>query len=121
MNSDLNNPLLPTLTADLLTRSGMHTDNLFRTMWKRLHFDTILSQSGLKKRTGTPVTEVVYLLLLWVWLKANSHRSRTHRYRQHHPHEWPDLRPPLLMVPVEPCLSYDLITGICCFIETSHQ
>jgi hypothetical protein len=34
--------------------------------------DTMLSQSGFKKRTGTPVTEVVYLLLLWVWLKANS-------------------------------------------------
>jgi hypothetical protein len=50
----------------------MHTDNLFSTMWKRLHFDTLLSQSGFKKRTGTPVTEVVYLLLLWVWLKANS-------------------------------------------------
>jgi hypothetical protein len=72
MNGDTNNPLLPTLTADLLTRSGIHTDNLFSTMWKRLRFDTLLSQSGLKKRTGTPVTEVVYLLLLWVWLKANS-------------------------------------------------
>lgn len=72
MNSDTNNPLLPTLTSDLLTRSGMHTDNLFSTMWKRLHFDTLLSQAGFKKRTGTPVAEVVYLLLLWVWLKANS-------------------------------------------------
>jgi hypothetical protein len=72
MNNDTKNPILPTLTSDLLTRSGMHTDNLFSTMWKRLHFETLLSQSGFKKRTGTPVTEVVYLLLLWVWLKANS-------------------------------------------------
>lgn len=72
MNSDTKNPLLPTLTSDLLTRSGIHTDNLFSTIWKRLHFDTLLSQAGFKKRTGTPVAEVVYLLLLWVWLKANS-------------------------------------------------
>jgi hypothetical protein len=38
MNGDTNNPLLPTLTADLLTRSGMHTDNLFSTMWGKCYF-----------------------------------------------------------------------------------
>lgn len=41
MNGDTNNPFLPTLTADLLTRSGLNTDNLFSTMWKRLRFDTL--------------------------------------------------------------------------------
>jgi hypothetical protein len=72
MNSDTNHPRLPTLTSDLLTRAGIQTDNLFSTVFKRLHIDTLLSQSGFKKRSGTPVTDVVYLLLLWVWLKVNS-------------------------------------------------
>ena len=30
----------------------------------------LLVQSGFKKRSGTPAADVVYLLMLWVWLKV---------------------------------------------------
>jgi len=63
---------LPTLTTDLLTRDDIYIDNLFNKVWQRLGFRTLLNQSGFSKRSGTPVSEIVYLLLLWVWLKVNS-------------------------------------------------
>ena len=63
---------LPTLTTDLLTRDDIYIDNLFNKVWQRLGFRTLLKQSGFSKRSGTPASEVVYLLLLWVWLKVNS-------------------------------------------------
>ncbi len=31
-----------------------------------------LNKAGFKKRSGTPIDEIVYVLLLWVWLKKNS-------------------------------------------------
>jgi hypothetical protein len=32
----------------------------------------LLVQSGFKKRSGTPAADVVYLLMLWFWLKVDS-------------------------------------------------
>ena len=72
MNYDSGHHLLPTLTADLLSDSHVKIDNLFSKMWKQLGFRTLLCKSGFKKRSGTPVSDVVYLLLLWVWLKVDS-------------------------------------------------
>ena len=41
-------------------------------MWNRLGFPRLLNRLGFKKRSGTSVVDVVYLLLLWVWLKVDS-------------------------------------------------
>ncbi len=72
MNPDTTPSILPTLTTDLLTRADIQVDNLFSTMWQRLGFKALLSRSGFKKLSGTPASDVVYLLLLWVWLKVDS-------------------------------------------------
>ena len=32
----------------------------------------LLSRTGFQKRSGTPVNELMYCLLLWVWVKADS-------------------------------------------------
>jgi hypothetical protein len=59
-------PTLPTLTTDLLACPGSQVDNLFSKMWQKLNFNMLLVQSGFKKRSGTPASDVVYLLMLWV-------------------------------------------------------
>ena len=72
MKSATTTSLLPTLTTDLLQRNDLYMDNLFNTQWQRLSFKSLLNRAGFRKRSGTPASEVVYLLLLWVWLKVNS-------------------------------------------------
>lgn len=47
-------------------------DNLFSKAWQRIGFNRLLKQARFSKRSGSPVSDVVYLLLLWVWLKADS-------------------------------------------------
>lgn len=37
-----------------------------------MHIATLLHRAGFHKRSGIEVTQVVYLLLLWVWLKTES-------------------------------------------------
>jgi hypothetical protein len=71
MNLDTIPPTLP-LTTDLLTCPGSQVDNLFSKMWKKLNFNMLLVQSGFKKRSGTPATDVVYLLMRWVLLKVDT-------------------------------------------------
>ena len=60
---------LPSLIGDLFTRSELQIDNVFASLWSKLHMATLLHRAGLHKRSGVAVTQVVYLLLLWVWLK----------------------------------------------------
>lgn len=72
MNPDTIQCILPTLTIDILDRTDLPVDNLFSRMWQQLGFKTLLNRSGFRKRSGTPASEVVYLLLLWVWLKVDS-------------------------------------------------
>lgn len=72
MHRDTSNPLLPSLTADLLNQPGLKLDNLFHTMWQRLGVTTLLKRCGFTKRSGHSVEQVVYLLMLWVWLKVDS-------------------------------------------------
>ncbi len=72
MNSATKPLSLPSLTADLLTQTNLNIDNVFNSTWKSLGFKSMLHQSKFGKRSGTPVNEVVYLLMLWVWLKVNS-------------------------------------------------
>ena len=33
---------------------------------------TLLNRSGFKKHSGTLISEIIYILVLWVWLKKNS-------------------------------------------------
>ncbi len=63
---------LPCLTSNILTHSNIKIDNLFSRMWGKLGVNTLLSQCGIKKRSGTPASEIVYLLMLWVWIKVDS-------------------------------------------------
>ena len=63
---------LPALTADLLRDSGLLVDNLFADLWKQVGMKALLSRVGFIKRSGTPMHELVYCLVLWVWLKAGS-------------------------------------------------
>jgi len=65
----LNSPLL---TADLLGQTNLKIDNTFSSTWKSLRFNIMLLQSKFSKRSGVPASDVVYLLMLWVWLKVDS-------------------------------------------------
>jgi len=62
---------LPALTEDILTDPQVCADNMFADMWKSLKMNTLLNKAGFKKRSGTPINSVVFLLLLWVWLGAS--------------------------------------------------
>jgi len=47
-------------------------DNLFAEIWTSLKIPSLLTRLGFKKRSGACVSEVVYLLLMWVWVKNES-------------------------------------------------
>lgn len=72
MNRDTKSLDLPSLIDDLFTQHGLLVDNLFADLWSKMHITTLLHRAGFHKRSGIEVTQVVYLLLLWVWLKADS-------------------------------------------------
>ena len=72
MNSATNTTNLPPLTADLLSQANLNIDNTFNSTWKSLNFKGMLNQAKFSKRSGTPVGDIVYLLMLWVWLKVDS-------------------------------------------------
>ncbi|MCL1078886.1 hypothetical protein L2734_12075 [Parashewanella spongiae] len=63
---------LPSLTSNFLQRSGIQINNSFSTSWKLLGFVSMLTSCGFSKRSGIEATEVVYLLMLWVWLKVDT-------------------------------------------------
>lgn len=58
---------LPTLTEDILTDPKVCADNLFADVWKCLRMKTLISKVGFKKRTGTVINEMVFVLLLRGW------------------------------------------------------
>ncbi len=72
MNSAIKAIDLPSLTADFLGQSTQNIDNTFSSAWKSLGFKALLLQAKFYKRSGAPASDVVYLLMLWVWLKTNS-------------------------------------------------
>lgn len=72
MNNDTKFQDLPSLVGDLFTQHNLQVDNLFATLWTKMHITTLLHRAGFHKRSGVEVTHVVYLLLLWVWLKTES-------------------------------------------------
>ena len=72
MNPDTKHSLLPSLTVDLLAQSDIKIDNVFSKAWQQIGFKSLLNRCGFKKRSGTQASELVYLLMLWVWLKVDS-------------------------------------------------
>ena len=74
MNRDTPQLALPALTADLLRDSSLLVDHLFADLWQQVGMKTLLSRAGFRKRSGTSMPELVYCLMLWVWLKAGSLR-----------------------------------------------
>lgn len=72
MNSGIPATHLPSLTAGFLTQPQLLADNLFASLWHQLRLPTLLKRFGFHKRSGLGASEVVYLLLLWVWVKQDS-------------------------------------------------
>ncbi len=63
---------LPALTTDLLKANGVLIDNVFASLWREVGMKTILSRAGFTKRSGTPISGVIFALMLWLWLKKDS-------------------------------------------------
>ena len=63
---------LPALTTDLLNANGILIDNVFASLWREIGMNTILRKAGFCKRSGTPIGEVMFSLMLWLWLKKDS-------------------------------------------------
>jgi SRSO17 transposase len=63
---------LPALTVDFLNAKGVLIDNIFASLWRETGMKTLLSRAGFNKRSGTPMYEVIYGLMLWIWLKKDS-------------------------------------------------
>jgi SRSO17 transposase len=63
---------LPALTVDLLKANGVLIDNIFANLWREMGMNAILRRVGFQKRSGTPISEVIFGLMLWLWLKKES-------------------------------------------------
>ena len=63
---------LPDLTADLLRDGGCLIDNLFADLWKHIGMKARMNRIGFRKRSGTTAHELVYCLMIWVWLRLDS-------------------------------------------------
>jgi hypothetical protein len=63
---------LPDLTANLLRDGGCLIDNLFADLWNQMRMKAKLKRLGFHKRSGTPSDELVFALMIWVWLKVDS-------------------------------------------------
>ncbi len=72
MNHPSKLPTLPALTVDLLQESGLLIDNVFATLWKQIGMNAILHRAGFNKRSGFSISEVIFTLSLWLWLKQDS-------------------------------------------------
>lgn len=72
MNPTIKNDCLPPLIATLLHDPVTYIDNIFADSWKQLRFGSLLRKAGFRKRSGTGIAEVVFLLLLWRWVDVSS-------------------------------------------------
>jgi len=63
---------LPALTIDLLKANGVLIDNVFASLWREIGMKTVLSRAGFNKRSGTPMSDVIFGLMLWLWLTKES-------------------------------------------------
>lgn len=72
MNNDTKTRLFPSLIDDVLKQPGHCVDNVFASVWKRLNFNDLIQRSGFKKRSGVPIIDSVFLLILWKWIDVSS-------------------------------------------------
>ncbi|MCF6299328.1 MAG: hypothetical protein L3J01_05560 [Thiomicrorhabdus sp.] len=72
MNSDTKRRLFPSLIDDVLNHPGHCVDNVFARLWKSLNLNSLIQRSGFKKRSGVPVVDSVFLLILWKWINVSS-------------------------------------------------
>jgi hypothetical protein len=63
---------LPALTVDLLKAKGVLIDNVFASLWRDIGMKTVFSRAGFYKRSGTPISDVIFSLMLWLWLQKDS-------------------------------------------------
>ena len=63
---------IPSLVNDVLDHPAHCIDNIFTAAWKGLNLGKIIEKSGFKKRSGVPVTEAIFLLMLWKWINVSS-------------------------------------------------
>jgi len=64
--------LFPSLVDDVLKDPSHCVDNVFASVWKALNFSRLIQRAGFKKRSGVPVVDSVFLLVLWKWIAASS-------------------------------------------------
>jgi len=55
---------LPALTVDLLKANGVLIDNVFASLCREIGMKTVLSRAGFNKRSGTPMSDVIFSLIL---------------------------------------------------------
>ena len=72
MNHGTKTTGLPDLTANLLREGGCLIDNLFADLWKHVGMKARMNRIGFHKRSGTSAHELVYCLMIWVWLRLDS-------------------------------------------------
>jgi SRSO17 transposase len=63
---------LPALTVDLLKANGVLIDNVFASLWRDIGMKTVLIRAGFTKRSGTSMSDVIFSLMLWLWLQKDS-------------------------------------------------
>jgi hypothetical protein len=51
-------------------------DNVFASLWWEIGMKTILSRAGFNKRSGTPISDVIFGLMCWRRLKINQGELR---------------------------------------------
>ncbi len=64
--------IFPELTANLLRNECTLVDNMFADLWEQMGITAKMKRMGFSKRLGTAPHQLVYCLMLWVWLKADS-------------------------------------------------
>jgi len=72
MNHDTKLSALPELTASLLKEKNCLLDNVMASLWKDVGMKAMLTKLGFVKRSGTGATELVYLLVIFVWLRIST-------------------------------------------------
>jgi hypothetical protein len=60
---------LPALTVDLLKVNSVLIDSVFASFWREIGMKTLIGRAGFNKRSGIPMSEVIFGLMLWLWLK----------------------------------------------------
>jgi len=63
---------LPALIVDLLKANGVLINNVFASLWMDIGMKTVFSRAGFNKGSGTPMSDIMFSLSLWLWLQKES-------------------------------------------------